>query len=71
MIDNLRPREPFRGQTKKRRNISLTDTAWESWEEIAAILDCSRQEAIEKIGRRELSPEEFKKLCEYLLTPPI
>jgi hypothetical protein len=69
--NNLRPREPFRGQTKKRRTVALTDDAWTAWGEIAGILSCSKQEAMERIARKELSSEEYKKISSYLLTSSI
>ncbi|MBO3461748.1 hypothetical protein G7B40_012760 [Aetokthonos hydrillicola Thurmond2011] len=67
-LENLRPREPFWGEAKKKRHPFMTDVAWHGWQEIASLLGYSVSETMERIARKELSLEEFGKLSKWLLT---
>ncbi len=70
MNSNLRPREPIWGETKRKRHPFMTDVAWAAWQELASVMGYSVSETMERIGRKELSSEEFGKLSKWLLTKP-
>lgn len=65
---NLHPREPLYGETKKRRHYATTSIAREGLIKLAGILEISEQEVIERLGRGSFSPEQNEKFIIFLLT---
>ena len=49
--ENLQPREPTYGESKKRRPVMVTDEGWEGFKVIAKRLGVSASELVERIGR--------------------
>lgn len=64
---NLTPREPEWGETKKRRVLYLTDTARTSLEQVAESLGYrSLSDLVERLGRKTLTTKELR---EFLKSP--
>lgn len=67
-LQNLHPREPLYGETKKRRYYSTTDVGREGLAKLAASLSISEQEVIERLGRLVMNSDDTKKILVLLLT---
>ncbi|UFP93238.1 hypothetical protein [Gloeobacter morelensis] len=50
-LRNLRPRSRFYGEPKKTREVSVTETGWRGVRALAASLDLSVSELLERLGR--------------------
>ncbi|MBW4486015.1 MAG: hypothetical protein KME14_26120 [Tildeniella torsiva UHER 1998/13D] len=48
---NLQPRETMYGEAKKRREIMATATGWDGFKALAASMDLSASELVERLGR--------------------
>lgn len=49
--DNLQPREPMYGEAKKRREVMVTPTGWDGFKALAASMELSASELVERLGR--------------------
>jgi hypothetical protein len=49
--DNLQPRETMYGEAKKRREVMVTATGWDGFKALAASMDLSASELVERLGR--------------------
>lgn len=49
--DNLQPRETMYGEPKKRREIMVTAAGWDGFKSLAASMDLSASELVERLGR--------------------
>jgi hypothetical protein len=59
-LENLKPRETFYDECKKRWQIMVTPTGWAGFKELAQEVGLSASELIEQIGRREIEIKGLK-----------
>lgn len=61
-------RVPVYGELKVRRNISLTDTAWDGLEALASLSGLpSKSEFIERLCRGMLAPQDLQEIYKIFL----
>ncbi|ADZ31530.1 hypothetical protein PaVLD_ORF023R [Planktothrix phage PaV-LD] len=60
-------RVPDYGEKKKPHNLSLTDTAWERLDKLAALLGVSRSEFVERLSRGAIAPQDLQAFYKIFL----